>query len=89
MHIQINEVWNRDGKTEELAVIEPDGNPFAAVRQWIAGNRPDLTLADGLYSHGYHAVQISIRRENPHDHRRSSSRIAAITRANPCRTQGI
>ena len=58
MKIQINEVWNQTGKSEELTVIEVNGTPSdcrSAVRDWIDNNRPDLQLASGLYDHGYHA----------------------------------
>lgn len=58
MKIKINEVWNREGRTLELAIIETSGNPVLAIWDWITEHRPDLLLADTLYSHGYHAVQI-------------------------------
>jgi hypothetical protein len=57
MKIQINEVWNKEGKSVELAVIEPIENPGMAVHYWIRANRPDLHLA-GLNDHGFHAIQI-------------------------------
>lgn len=60
MKIQINEVWNADGKSKELAVIDVEGgrNPRVAVLDWIDANRPELTMALTLSDHGYHARQI-------------------------------
>ena len=59
MKIRISEVWNRVGKSKELAVIESDNllGP-SAVRKWIRENRPDLTVAESIYAHGYHAVEV-------------------------------
>lgn len=59
MKIQINEVWNNSGKSVELAVIEAVGNPRLAVLDWIKTNRPDLSLADSIYSHGFHAKEVT------------------------------
>ena len=59
MKIQINEVWNDRGASKALAVIECNGNPYCSVRSWVAQNRPDLDLADGLFSHGYHAEEVA------------------------------
>lgn len=58
MKIQISEVWNAEGKSEKLAIIDGGRNPAQAVRDWIAANRPDLDLANTLYAHGYHAIAI-------------------------------
>lgn len=58
MKIRISEVWNSTGSTVELAVIEAGSNPRAAVYNWIETNRPDLTLADTVYAHGFHAVAL-------------------------------
>ena len=66
MKIRISEVWNSECKSRELAVITVDTTPgkqvsnlcHQAVRSWISGNRPDLILANGIYSHGYHAIAI-------------------------------
>lgn len=59
MRIQINEVWNDAGKSVELAVITAVGNPHRAVYDWISTNRPDLSLANGLFSHGFHAKEVA------------------------------
>lgn len=61
MKVQINEVWNGEGRSERLAVIDiPVGlNPRHVVYDWIAANRPDLTLATSIFSHGYHAEAVS------------------------------
>ena len=58
MTIQISEVWNYEGRSEILAIIETNDNPHLAVDNWINENRPDLTLARGLNSYGWHATQI-------------------------------
>lgn len=58
MKIQINEVWNAEGRSEQLAVIEAVGNPYKAVRDWVATNRPDLVVSCGLFTHGYQAQEI-------------------------------
>ena len=59
MQIQISEVWNREGKSKVLAVIE-NGYvaPNLAVWDWIHANRPDLDLAGIVNDHGFHAVAI-------------------------------
>ncbi len=60
MKIKIEEVWNDTGKSQELAVLDirPGINPYTTVRNWIYENRRDLSLADGLFSHGYYAREI-------------------------------
>ena len=58
MTIQINEVWNDEGRSETLTIFDTNDNPHLAVHDWINENRPDLTLASDLNSHGYHAKQI-------------------------------
>ena len=60
MKIEIKEVWNGDGKSQQLVILEvPIGiNPYKIVREWIWENRRDLELADGLFSHGYCAREI-------------------------------
>ena len=60
MTIQINEVWNAQGQTKELARIEvPDSySPYQAVWNWILVNRPDLHLAEGINDHGFHAKAV-------------------------------
>lgn len=58
MKIKINEVWNAEGRSETLAIIDVDGDTILAVKEWIEKNRPDLQLALGLSSHGYHARQV-------------------------------
>ena len=60
MTIQINEVWNAEGRSEKLVAIETyyGQAPNIAVMLWIATNRPELTLANGLSSHGFHAVEL-------------------------------
>ena len=63
MTIQISEVWNYEGRSETLAIIETVDNPHLAVDDWINENRPDLTLARGLNSHGWHAKQITMQDE--------------------------
>ena len=60
MKIQINEVWNNNGRSLKLAEIEVT-NPAIArtqVNMWIRANRPDLSVATGLYQHGFHAVAV-------------------------------
>ncbi len=60
MKIQINEVWNYDGRSKKLAVIDSQNdNPRHDVELWIDKNRPDLTMAYGMNEHGYHAVQVT------------------------------
>lgn len=59
MKIQINEVWNDTGKSVELATVETFKHPYLTVVEWVRANRPDLSLADGLFSHGYHAKQVA------------------------------
>lgn len=59
MRILINEVWNAEGRTVELARIEANGNPRAAVYEWIRANRPDLDLATTIDAHGFHAVAVT------------------------------
>lgn len=57
MRIQINEVWNHEGRSKELAIIEASDNhkAFQVVYAWIDKNRPDLSLADSIDAHGFHA----------------------------------
>ena len=57
--IAINEVWNHDGRSVRLAVIEAKpGRERSEVVAWILNNRPDLDLATTIDAHGYHAVAI-------------------------------
>lgn len=63
MKIQINEVWNAEGRSQELAIIQPIGSPFLAVMKWIEQNRPDLELALHINAHGYHAIALPKGRE--------------------------
>ena len=59
MKIRINEVWNADGRSAELATIETNGgDPYTMVYSWIAKNRPDLPMANGLWIHGFHAEEV-------------------------------
>lgn len=59
MKIQINEVWNREGRTEPLTTIETlRSTAQRDVFEWIATNRPDLVLATGLNDHGFHASEV-------------------------------
>jgi hypothetical protein len=63
MKIKISEVWNADGRSKELAVIDVEDvrgkyGARRAVEEWILQNRPDLQLADTIYAHGYHAIAI-------------------------------
>ena len=60
MKIQINEVWNADGRSKKLAVVDVEWASLApqAVWDWIMTNRPDLKLAEGLHDHGFHAIAI-------------------------------
>lgn len=53
--IVISEVWNAEGRSVELVRIPMTDNPRVDVMRWISANRPELDLASGLYSHGYHA----------------------------------
>ena len=58
MKILIQEVWNATGESKTLAVIETYSSwPNVAVTEWIKNNRPDLTLANGIYSHGFYASE--------------------------------
>ncbi len=63
MKIRINEVWNKEGKSEELTVINVDSKDFRyavhLVQDWVRENRPDLELATGIDAHGYHAEAIN------------------------------
>ena len=58
MKIRISEVWNLSGKTQEIGIIEAEGNPTRAVYDWIEKNRPDLSLANTVVAHGFHAKAI-------------------------------
>lgn len=62
MKISINEVWNAEGRSEHLAVIEILGNSPVAARHavwaWILSNRPDLDLAQSISAHGFHAIAV-------------------------------
>lgn len=61
MKIQIKEVWNSEGRSQKLAVIEVNGNQHDAIQSvwnWIRENRPDLSMADTIDAHGFHAVAI-------------------------------
>ena len=63
MKIQINEVWNKEGRTVKLAEVESPGfSPDLArkaVWAWIDANRPDLNQADTIDAHGYHAIAVA------------------------------
>jgi len=60
MKIEISEVWNSEGRQRLLATIDTDHkrHPKIAVWEWIAANRPDLSLANSISSHGYYAVSV-------------------------------
>ncbi len=58
MKIQINEVWNSEGKSEVLAIVDAGINPTAAVYEWILKNRPGLPLANTISAHGFHARAV-------------------------------
>ena len=59
MKVKILEVWNAEGKSQELATIEVSSQtPRSDIRSWIEEHRPDLRLANDPYSHGFYAVEI-------------------------------
>lgn len=58
MKIQINEVWNSEGRAESLAVIEAKAEPNKAVWDWIYHNRADLQIVSGINDHGFRAVAV-------------------------------
>lgn len=59
MKIRINEVWSGEGRSKELAVVETSGgDPYFIAYSWIAKNRPELPLANGLWQHGFRAEEV-------------------------------
>jgi hypothetical protein len=59
MKIRISEVWNNEGRSEELTIIETrPSEAKQAVFSWITAHRPDLSAA-GIFGHGFHAVQVN------------------------------
>lgn len=59
MKIQISEVWNLEGRSEMLAIIEaPRELAQTAVFNWVDKNRPDLNIAGTINAHGYHAIEL-------------------------------
>ncbi len=65
MKIKISEVWNNEGRSVALEIIEvPSPREAAlAVLRWINNHRPDLQMADRFTPHGFHAVEIEDRKE--------------------------
>lgn len=59
MKIQINEVWNSEGKSVKIAVIDSVGNHRANVWAWIRANRPELDMASNINAHGFHAEAVT------------------------------
>ena len=59
MTVQINEVWNREGRSVKLAIIQTTMTRGRYdVLAWIAANRPDLSECYSLNGHGFHAVAL-------------------------------
>lgn len=65
MKIRISEVWNNEGRSVELAVIEVKHvrDAALAVLRWIGAHRPDLQMADSIDAHGFHAVDVPEAKE--------------------------
>jgi hypothetical protein len=61
MKIKISEVWNAEGRSAELVVLDVDclEDCKPAVWEWIERNRPDLQQANSIFAHGFHAIAVA------------------------------